>query len=101
MCGTWIAGWRPRYFNAGEFHFPVSGFTHLNTSNGITFSSYRFHEMDPLMFSDGFQFMWRIGDAVDASGIKCMIADNNGRPAGSPTVSTVNAYTWVYTWQDS
>jgi hypothetical protein len=90
-----------RYFNAGEFHFPVSGFTHLNTSNGVTFSSYRFHEMDPLMFSDGFQFMWRIGDAVDASGIKCMISDNSGRTVGSPTVSTVNAYTWVYTWQDN
>jgi hypothetical protein len=82
--------------------------------------------MDPLMFNDGLQFVWRIGDAVDASGIKCMIADNNGRPAGNPQVvsslllscccghfqlsyawsilcardqvSTVTAYTWVYTW---
>ena len=43
------------YFNAGEFHFPVSGFTHMNTSNGVTFSAYRFHEMDPLTFQDGFQ----------------------------------------------
>ncbi len=76
----------------------MSGFTHLNTSSGVTFSAYRFHEMDPLRFQDGLQFMWRIGDAVDASGIKCMIPDNNGRPAGNPQVSTVTAYTWVYTW---
>lgn len=44
-----------RYFNAGEFHLPVSGFTHLNASaNSVAWSAYRFHEMDPLQFNDGY-----------------------------------------------
>ena len=29
------------YFDAGEFYFPVSGFTHLNMTDGITWSAYR------------------------------------------------------------
>lgn len=45
-----------------------------------------------------FQFMWRIGDAVDAAGIKCFIENDNGRHAGSPTTSDVLAYAWVYSW---
>lgn len=87
------------YFNAGQFHLPVSGFTHLNqTSNSVQWSAYRFHEIDPLQFNNGFQFMWRVGDAVDAAGIKCLIADNNNRIVGSPTATAVRAYSWVYTW---
>eukprot|EP01113_Clastostelium_recurvatum_P035244 TRINITY_DN488_c0_g1_i1.p1 TRINITY_DN488_c0_g1~~TRINITY_DN488_c0_g1_i1.p1 ORF type:complete len:437 (+),score=110.68 TRINITY_DN488_c0_g1_i1:126-1436(+) len=86
------------YFNSGEFHLPVSGYTHYDTAApGINWSAYRFHEMDPLQFSDGLQFVWRNGDAYDASGIKCLI-DQGGKPAGSPTVSTVTTYAWVYTW---
>lgn len=42
------------YFNAGEFHLPVAGFTHYDNTNGVVrFSAYRFHEMDSLVFSDG------------------------------------------------
>ena len=42
------------YFNAGEFHLPVSGFTHFNQSdNQVAWSAYRFHEMDPLLFNNG------------------------------------------------
>lgn len=89
------------YFNAGEFHLPVSGFTHYNdTGNVITWSAYRFHEMDPLVFTDGFQFVWRNGDRVDAAGIKCMM-ESGGAIAGSPTASNVLAYAWVYTWPSS
>jgi len=73
------------YFNAGEFHLPVSGFTHINqTNNGVTFSAYRFHIMDPLVFDDGFALVWRNGDALDPSGIKCNM-QTGGHPAGSPT----------------
>jgi hypothetical protein len=43
-----------------------------------------------------FQFVWRVGDTVDASGIKCL--SQTGTPAGAPTVSNVWAYAWVYTW---
>jgi len=86
------------YFNGGEFHLPVSGYTHQgSTSNGgVTWSAYRFHFMDPLIFTDGFRLVWRNGDAVDASGIKCMV--DNGTVVGSPTASNVTAYAWVYTW---
>jgi hypothetical protein len=45
------SGW---HFNAGQFHMPVSGFTHLKTEKNLTeWSGYRFHEMDPLRFDDG------------------------------------------------
>jgi len=88
------SGW---YFNAGEFHFPVAGYTHYDGSNGITLSAYRFHDMDPLFFDDGFQFVWRNGDRLDPAGIKCMALDE-GTIVGTPTATDVLAYTWVYTW---
>jgi hypothetical protein len=32
----------PRYFDAGQFYFPVSGFTHMeNEKNNVTWSAYR------------------------------------------------------------
>jgi len=88
------------YFNGGEFHLPVSGFTHLSQSNSgsnVTWSAYRFHTMDPLVFDDGFTLMWRNGDALDRTGIKCNIQEG-GAVVGSPTASNVTAYAWVYTW---
>lgn len=89
------SGW---YFNAGQFYFPVSGFTHLDQTNGVTWSAYRFHEMDPLMFSGGFKLVWRNGDAIDpATGLKCF-TETGGIIAGSPTASNVTSYSWVYTW---
>ena len=103
---------RRRYFDAGQFYFPVSGFTHLDQSQGITWSAYRsvalvvsalfnhrsFHEMDPLMFTDGFKLVWRNGDTVDpATGLKCFM-ETGGIIAGSPTASNVTAYSWVYVW---
>ena len=32
------SGW---YFSAGQFHMPTTGFTHLNTTNGVTWSGER------------------------------------------------------------
>jgi len=90
------SGW---YFNAGEFRFPVAGYTHYAQSgNTLTFSAYRFHEMDPLAFNNGFRMSWRNGDAIDPqTGLKCFI-QNGGNVVGSPTVSNVTTYSWVYTW---
>lgn len=85
------------YFNAGEFHLPVAGFTHLETTGGIKWSAYRFHEMDPLIFNNGFKLVWRNGDTVDPSGIKCMM-ETGGGIVGTPTASNVTSYAWVYTW---
>jgi len=89
------------YFNAGQFHLPVSGFTHLTQSpSSVTWSAYRFHEMDPLQFNDGFELVWRNGDSFDPAGIKCMMSSGGGT-AGNPTASTVIAYAWVYTWTNN
>jgi hypothetical protein len=88
------------YFNGGQFHLPVSGFTHLNTTantpyGSVTFSAYRFHNEDPLQFKDGLRFVWRNGDQSDASGEKCNI-EWGGSPNGSPGTAHVKAYAWVY-----
>jgi len=88
------------YFNAGQFHLPVSGFTHLNQTGPTTWSAYRFHEMDPLQFNDGFELVWRNGDTFDPAGIKCMMSEGGG-VAGNPTESIVLAYAWAYTWDSS
>jgi len=87
------------YFDAGPFHLPVSGFTHIgqNSTGGITWSAYRFHEMDPLQFTNGFAFQWRNGDSNDPAGMKCFM-ETGGGVVGSPTVSHVMAYVWVYVW---
>ncbi|KAH3743638.1 DUF2961 domain-containing protein [Pelomyxa schiedti] len=89
------SGW---YFDAGEFHMPVSGYTHYDsTITHIEWSGYRFHHMDPLQFNEGFVFQWRNGDSVDAAGIKCMM-EEGGTVIGSPSSSSLKAYTWVYTF---
>jgi len=89
------SGW---YFNAGPFHLPTAGLTHLYNVAGqpVTFSAYRFHEVDPLTFSNGFSYVWRNGDTVDASGIKCLSL--KGQTAGNPQPSQVSSQVWYYTW---
>lgn len=83
------------YFNGGTFHAPVAGSTHLAGGN---FSGYRFHEMDPIVFSDGMRFQWRNGDVTDpATGLKCTL-ESGGTPSGSPQTSQLRALVWVYQW---
>jgi hypothetical protein len=88
------------YFNAGYYHTDVSGLTHLVQVNSsyVEWSAYRLHEMDPLFFNDGFRFVWRNGDVIDGkTGFKCLTEGVDGDPL-APTNSTVNAYTFIYTW---
>jgi hypothetical protein len=88
------------YFLGGEFHLPVSGFTHYDAPSGksLTWSAYRFHIMDPIVFSDGLQFRWRNGDAVDPkTGHKCF-TETGGNVVGSPTASNITFLGWVYQW---
>jgi len=93
------------YFNAGQFQMPVSGFTHLKEdTRGVTWSAYRFHEMDPIRFTDGFRFQWRNGDQWDAAGMKCMLERpvmDMKLPPGSqaPTASNITSYVWLYVWK--
>eukprot|EP00656_Telonema_subtile_P053646 TRINITY_DN7822_c0_g1_i3.p1 TRINITY_DN7822_c0_g1~~TRINITY_DN7822_c0_g1_i3.p1 ORF type:complete len:480 (-),score=120.61 TRINITY_DN7822_c0_g1_i3:112-1551(-) len=90
------SGW---YFNAGEFRLPVSGFTHLLSNQSKTeWSAYRFHEMDPLRFADGFRLQWRCGDLDDVhTGLKCY-TETGGAAVGTPTCDNVRSYGWVYVW---
>ncbi len=74
------------YFNRGRYHFPMAGLTHLDARKN-TFSAYRFHEQDPIIFKNGLRLVWRNGEAW---------AD--GRPFGDPQHSIVTTYTWVYEW---
>lgn len=85
-------------FSAGMFHMPTAGLTYLNRTNGLTISAYRFHDMDPLPFQDGFRLVWRNGDAIDPkTGHKCFI-ETGGNVVGHPTKSLVTFYAWVYTF---
>ena len=87
------------YFNGGDFHAPVSGSTHqVQTGNRTEWSGYRFHEMDPIVFSDGIRFQWRNGDVTDpATGLKCTLKAG-GKVCGNPQPSEFKSYAWVYTW---
>ena len=88
------------YFDGGQFHLPVSGYTHFAqlSNSSVTWSAYRFHEMDPLVFNDGFRLVWRNGDAIDPqTNLKCFI-EIGGDIVGTPTVSDITSYAWVYTW---
>jgi hypothetical protein len=93
-------------FHAGPYHFPVSGCTHREHwgERGMAVSAYRFHEEDPIAFTGGAKFVWRIGDltneATHPESPKCYI-DQKGpgdKVVGSPQPTTVTSYAWVYTW---
>ncbi|CAF1201746.1 unnamed protein product [Rotaria sordida] len=85
-------------FDAGQFHFEISGFTHFKNQEGtFELSAYRMHDMDPIFFTNGFRFVWRNGDLLDDRGVKCIL-ESGGHPAGSPAKSIVTSYAWVYVW---
>lgn len=76
--------------------------THLRDLRGnvTEWSAYRFHEMDPLRFSDGFRLQWRCGDLSAASpngGHKCFSLTEGG-VIGTPVCENVKSYGWVYVW---
>jgi len=91
------SGW---YFNAGTFHMPVSGLTHIKVEKNLTeWSAYRFHEMDPVRFRNGLRFTWRCGDLIspDPTVGKCY-TESGGTIVGKPTCDRVISYAWVYVW---
>ncbi len=78
------------YFNRGIFHTPVGGCTHLDAKNA-SFSGYRFHEEDPLLFKKGLRFVWRNGETA--------FWTKEDRPLwGAPGDTVMSSYTWVYEW---
>jgi len=77
------------YFNAGLYHLPLAGLTHLDPDKAgspFRFSAYRFPEDDPVPFQDGLRLVWRNGEEL------------GGRRFGDPKPTTLTSYVWVYEW---
>lgn len=74
------------YFNDGIYHLPVAGCTHYVDNEA--FSGYRFHEEDPVFFSNALTLQGRCGEEAD---------DYVFGPS-PPDVTTFTTYVWVYTW---
>ena len=96
------------YFDGGEYHMPVSeyhmpvsGFTNYIPATANTtakWSAYRFHEMDPIVFSQGMRFQWRNGDMENTATGKKTLSKSGGTIVGSPVESELFSLMWVYQW---
>jgi hypothetical protein len=98
------------YFNSGfafsffgkTFHNDLSGLSHVHGSTGHGmkdprpgwFTAYRYHDQDPMTFSDRFELVWRNGESP-GPGLTCR---PTGRPADKGSAVTIDSYVWVYTW---
>lgn len=76
------------YFNQGVYHLPQAGLTHKNPADH-SFSAYRFHDEDPLVFSKGIRLACRCGEK---RGTKVF------GESGNPQPTTYTAYIWAYEW---
>jgi hypothetical protein len=76
------------YFNRGPYHTPVAGVTHLGAETG-SFSGYRFHEDDPILFQRGLRLLWRNGETQFWA---------QDEVIGNPGDCVVSSYVWVYQW---
>ena len=107
-------------FDTGRIHGPVSGCTHrkggmpgplghsgdpkcFTNGTAMEVSAYRFHEEDPLAFTEGVKVVWRISDILnyDRPSPKCFIETVNasaGDQSLGGAATVVTSYVWVYTW---
>jgi hypothetical protein len=76
------------YFNRGLYHLPTAGLTHKDEKDS-SFSAYRFHDEDPLVFSKRLRLACRCGEQRGSK-----VFGTTGNP--KPTV--YSAYTWTYEW---
>lgn len=76
------------YFNRGLYHLPQAGLTHKDESNH-SFSGYRFHEIDPVFFSNGLRLTCRCGEKR---------GDKVFGTTGHPQPTTYTTYVWTYEW---
>ncbi len=76
------------YFNRGLYHLPEAGLTHKDEKQSA-FSAYRFHDQDPIYFSNGFRLTCRNGEQ---KGNKVY------GPTGKPGTTTYTTYAWTYEW---
>jgi hypothetical protein len=76
------------YFNRGIYHLPEAGLTHKD-ENDNSFSAYRYHDEDPIVFTNGIRLSCRCGERR---------GDKTFGPTGSPLPTTYTTYTWTYEW---
>ena len=77
------------YFQKGAYANDLAGLTHLD-EQAQTFSAYRFHEQDPVFFSNGFRLTCRCGETETGA--------PTGTTAGDPPPTRYRTYAWVYEW---
>jgi hypothetical protein len=76
------------YFNRGLYHLDQAGLTHKNEGEH-SFSAYRFHDCDPIVFSDGIRLSCRCGEK---SGNVVFGTTRH------PELTTYTTYVWTYEW---
>lgn len=76
------------YFNAGPYHFAQAGLTSKSEADS-SFSAYRVHDEDPLLFADGIRLACRCGERR---------GDKTFGPTGNPQPTTYTTYVWTYSW---
>jgi hypothetical protein len=76
------------YFNRGLYHLDQAGLTHKNEEDH-SFSAYRFHDLDPIVFSDGIRLTCRCGEKS---------GDQVFGATGHPQPTTFTTYVWTYEW---
>ena len=76
------------YFNRGLYHLSKAGLTHKDDKNS-SFSGYRIHDLDPILFHNGFRLTCRCGEQKD---------DKVFGPTGHPARTKYTTYVWTYEW---
>jgi hypothetical protein len=76
------------YFNRGLYHLHQAGLTHKNEENH-SFSAYRFHDLDPIVYSEGIRLACRCGEKR---------GDQVFGTTGNPQPTTFTTYVWTYEW---
>jgi hypothetical protein len=78
------------YFDTGFFHSDTAGLTHLDPKKK-TFSAYRFHDDDPIHFSNGLRMTCRNWETIHGG--------KDEPPAyGKGQRTRYTTYSWVYVW---
>jgi len=79
------------FFNRGMYHNEVAGLTHLNKDDH-SFSAYRFHEADPVLFKKGLRLTIRCGEHVENQ------THNKQQQTWKAPPTTYTTYVWIYEW---
>ena len=77
------------YFQRGRYTNELAGLTHLDEPTQSV-CAYRFHDDDPIFFSNGFRLTCRCGETVDGS--------RHGPIAGNPPPTRYRTCAWIYRW---